>query len=159
LLYYFEKFQALNFYYQQVNQLLGGGHAPSFYRFRLCPLSGPLLNRAFEVEEHLGRGFLEEAAQMHLAHQRSLQHNKGSSLTWQDETPQDESQKSLPAFIIGRLLALLCKKLERVKCKDQSVLEGAGDMIYCRRSGTVRGSVRNLEGYYKADCERFHQMR
>lgn len=160
LYFYFEKFQALNFYYQQVNRLLGGGVAPSFYRFRLCPVSGPLLNRAFEVEEHLGRGFLEEAAQMHLDHQRAQAHFSASkNLSWQAEAPASQNQKSLPAFIIGRLVALLCKKLERVRCEDQSVLEGAGALVYCRKTDRVRGSVRRPKEYYEADCHRFQQMR
>ena len=32
-------------------------------------------------------------------------------------------------------------------------------MIYCRKQGTVRGSVRSLDGYFEADCERFNQIR
>ena len=62
ILHFFTKFQALNFYYQQVNKQHGGGVAPSFYRFRLAPASGPILNRVYEVEEHVGRCFIDEAA-------------------------------------------------------------------------------------------------
>ena len=82
---FFGKFQALNFYYQQVNKQHGGGVAPSFYRFKLSPLSGPVLNRVYEVEEHVGRCFIDEAAEMHLAHQRAMQHAKRakSTLGWQ----------------------------------------------------------------------------
>ena len=74
--YFFGKFQALNFYYEQVKKQHGGGLAPSFYNFKLSPLSGPLLNRVVEVEEHVGRAFIEEVAEMHLAHQRLMEQAK-----------------------------------------------------------------------------------
>jgi len=76
ILYFFEKFSARNFYYSQVGKQHGGGLAPSFYRFKLCPLGGPQLNRVFEVEEHVGRCFIDEVAAMHMAHQRLMQHAK-----------------------------------------------------------------------------------
>lgn len=85
LLYFFERFQTLNFYYQQVNKHLGGGVAPNFYRFKLCPQDGSELNRVYEVEEHMGRVFIEEVAEMQRAHARQLQHAKearGSSADW-----------------------------------------------------------------------------
>lgn len=159
-LHFFEKFQALNLYYQQVNQRHGGGVAPSFYRFRLCPLGGPLLNRVYEVEEHVGRCFLEEVAEMHLAHQRLMQHAQGArALDWQGSLAvAREEQKSLPAFIVGRLIALLCKKLEAVQCSDQAVLEGAGELVLSRQSQGLRGSVRNLNNYFAADRDRYSAM-
>lgn len=83
ILHFYGKFQALNFYYAQVNRVHGGGVAPSFYRYRLAPLSGPRLNRAYEVEEHVGRGFLDEVAELHLSQQQGWQDTLGlSASTW-----------------------------------------------------------------------------
>lgn len=133
ILYFFEKFQTLNFYYQQVNKHLGGGVAPNFYRFKLCPQDGSELNRVYEVEEHMGRVFIEEVAEMQRAHARQLQQAKearGGSAGWQSSMPTIDSQKSLPAFVLGRQIALMCKKLERVTCRDQSQLQGAGAIVY-----------------------------
>ena len=45
----------MRFYYQQVMLTIGGGLTPSFYKFRICPLDGPLLNRVYEVEEYMGK--------------------------------------------------------------------------------------------------------
>jgi len=75
-LYFFARFQALNFYYQQVSKQLGGGITPNFYRFRLAPTWAPMLNRVYEVEEHVGRLLLEGLAEMHLSHQRLTGHGK-----------------------------------------------------------------------------------
>lgn len=61
-MYFFTRFASLNFYYSQVASTLGGGYCPNFYRYRICPLDGTPLNRVYEVEEHVGRLFLEEAA-------------------------------------------------------------------------------------------------
>lgn len=138
----------------------GGGLAPSFYRFRLCPLSGPQLNRAFEVEEHVGRCFIDEVAEMHLAHQRLVQHAKSAkaSMGWQASLAATEEQKSLPAFVVGRLIALLCKQLEQVQCPDQSVLEGAGELIYDRKQAVLRGRVKDMKHYFSAELERYAGM-
>ena len=95
----------MNFYYKQVNRQLGGGVAPNFYRFKLCPPDGPVLNRVYEVEEHMGRVFLEEVAEMQRAHARQLQHAKaarGGGPDWQAGLAAIDKQKSLPAFILGR---------------------------------------------------------
>jgi len=59
----------LNFYYQQVNKMFGGGITPSFYRFKLAPMDGSKLNRVYEVEEHVGKLLLEGVAEMQNAHQ------------------------------------------------------------------------------------------
>ena len=161
IVHFFEKFQALNFYYSQVNKLHGGGLAPSFYRFKLCPLGGPLLNRVFEVEEHVGRCFIDEVAEMHLAHQRLVQHAKSAKATagWRASlSAAEHEQKSLPAFIVGRLIALLCKKLEKVQCPDQSVLQGAGELIYSRKESVLRGSVKDVRHYFPAERERYAGM-
>ena len=81
-MYFFQKFASLNFYYSQVASVLGGGVCPMFYRYRICPLDGSKLNRVYEVEDHVGRLFLEEATQMHLEHVRLIesakQHKKNS---------------------------------------------------------------------------------
>ena len=75
-LYFFAKFQALNFYYQQVSKQFGGGITPNFYRFRLAPTWAPMPNRVYEVEEHVGVLLLEGLAEMHLSHQRLTQHSR-----------------------------------------------------------------------------------
>jgi len=49
---------------------------PNFYRFKLCPPDCPTLNRVYEIEEHMGKVFLEEVAEMQRAHARQLQHAK-----------------------------------------------------------------------------------
>jgi hypothetical protein len=157
--YFFERFQALNFYYAQVNKLHGGGLAPSFYRFKLCPLEGPRLNRVFEVEEHVGRCFIEEVAEMHLAHQRLMQRAKSAKALGRPAgRAAAEDQKSLPAFVVGRLIALLCKKLEAVQCTDQSELEGAGELVYSQKQQALRGSVKNVKHYFAAERERYADM-
>jgi hypothetical protein len=67
---YFTKFQALNLYYCEVNKHFYNT-CPAFYRFKISPLipesrpGGSLLNRVFEVEEYMGRLFIEELADMH----------------------------------------------------------------------------------------------
>ena len=43
---------------------MGGGITPNFYRFKLAPMDGPMLNRVYEVEEHVGRLLLEGVAEM-----------------------------------------------------------------------------------------------
>lgn len=75
-LFYFQKFQTLNFYYKQVNKTLGPGFVPNFYRFKIAPIEAPTLSRVFEVEEHVGRVFIEELAEMHLAHLKSKENAK-----------------------------------------------------------------------------------
>jgi hypothetical protein len=60
---------------------------------------------------------------MHLAHQRlmggsSRLANTGPSRELSLSAP--EERRSLPAFIVGRLIALLCRKLEKVQCSSDS---------------------------------------
>lgn len=75
-LFFYVKFQSLNFYYAQVFKHLGGGFCPSFYRFRIQPMDGSKLNRVYEVEEHMGKTLLEEVARLHKAHQVVIEHAK-----------------------------------------------------------------------------------
>lgn len=63
--YFFERFCTLNFYYEEVNRKCGGGLVPSFYRFKMYPMGGETLNRVYEVEEHMGRVFIDELAEVH----------------------------------------------------------------------------------------------
>ena len=81
----------------------------------------------------MGKVFIEEVAEMQRAHARQLQQAKearGSSASWQSSMPTIDNQKSLPAFVLGRQIALMCKKLEKVSCRDQSQLQGAGAIVY-----------------------------
>ena len=56
---YFTKFEALNFYYNEVNKYYYN-MCPAFYRFKICPLvpqgepGADMLNRVYEVEEYMG---------------------------------------------------------------------------------------------------------
>ena len=36
-------------------ETIGGGFTPSIYKFKICPIDGPLLNRVVEVEEYMGK--------------------------------------------------------------------------------------------------------
>ena len=65
-LFFFQRFAATNFYYQQVARVVGPGYTPTFYRYKVLPLDGSPLNRVYEVEEHVGEVFLEAAAKMHI---------------------------------------------------------------------------------------------
>lgn len=96
---------------------------------------------------------------MHLAHQRLMQHARGAkAVGWQAGLAASDEQKSLPAFIVGRLIALLCKKLEKVQCPDQAVLQGAGELIYSRKQSVLRGSVKDVKHYFSAERERYAAM-
>ena len=76
---YFTKFQALNFYYNEVNKYFYNV-CPAFYRFKISPLipensvGHDILNRVYEVEEYMGRPFMDEVANMHQEHIRMLKH-------------------------------------------------------------------------------------
>lgn len=67
---YFTKFQALNHYYNEVNKHYYNV-CPAFYRFKIAPLiaegkpGSDLLNRVFEVEEYMGRPFMEALGLMY----------------------------------------------------------------------------------------------
>ena len=65
---------------------------------------------------------------------------------------------SLPAFVLGRQLAHMCKKLEKVKCADQTLLEGAGEMVYDVDEHVLRGQTRNIKSFYSDDQARFTKM-
>jgi hypothetical protein len=53
---------------------LGGGIVPNFYRFKISPFSEQRLKRVFEIEEYMGRNIIEEAADMHINHQKLINH-------------------------------------------------------------------------------------
>jgi hypothetical protein len=74
VLYFFTKFESLDFYYKLIDQQFGGGIAPSQYSYKLAPIDGSALNRVFEVEEHMGQMFLEGIAEMHHNH-KQMQRN------------------------------------------------------------------------------------
>lgn len=83
---YFTKFQVLNFYYNEVNKHFYN-ICPAFYRFKICPLIGGdeegsnTLNRVYEVEEYMGRSFMEEIANMHQDHIKMIKNQK-RVLSW-----------------------------------------------------------------------------
>ena len=157
--FFYQKFQCLNFYYSMVNQKHGGGLAPSFYRFQICPIVGPQINRVFEVEEFMGKCFIEEVASMHIAHQQLIQHAKrAKKMDFKSSQLALDDQQSLPAFILGRQVALLCKKLEAVTVSDQSQLEGAGELYYSKTQGSLQCSVRNIKSYFDSDRDRYCAM-
>jgi hypothetical protein len=67
---YFTKFEALNFYYNEVNKHFYNV-CPAFYRFKICPLvpegelGATMINRVYEVEEYMGVPFIHDIASMH----------------------------------------------------------------------------------------------
>lgn len=52
----------------------------------------------------------------------------------------------------------MCKKLEKVKCTDQTLLEGAGEIVYDRDEHLLRGQTRNIKSFYYDDQARFTEM-
>jgi hypothetical protein len=52
----------------------------------------------------------------------------------------------------------MSKKLEKVKCSDQQLLEGAGDLIYDVDQHVLRGECRNIKSFYYEDKERYTNM-
>lgn len=96
----------------------------------------------FEVEEHMGKVFLDELADVHfrqsLFYRAQTQSDKSKELKKIfGEKPQNiaqlrKNQKSLPSFVYGSQLAELIKKLEKVRCNDAGTLQGAGSLIYDR---------------------------
>ena len=75
MLYFFERFSTLAFYYQEVNKKCGGGLVPNFYRFKIYPMNGEPLNRVYEVEEHMGRVFIDVLAEVHYKHSMAHRQN------------------------------------------------------------------------------------
>ena len=67
---YYTRYQLINYYYQEVNKKIYN-ICPGFYRFKISPLSGKgeasshKLSRAYEVEEYMGKLFIEDLANMH----------------------------------------------------------------------------------------------
>jgi len=52
---------------------------PAFYRFKISPLTNSgeassILNRVYEVEEYMGKSFMEEIANMHQDHLKMQKH-------------------------------------------------------------------------------------
>jgi hypothetical protein len=70
---YFSKFEALNLYYNEVNKYYYN-ICPAFYRFKISPLvpfpcaGSEFLNRVYEVEEYMGKPFMQDIADMHQDH-------------------------------------------------------------------------------------------
>ena len=66
-------------YYNEVNKYFHNV-CPAFYRFKISPLisqghpGSDILNRVYEVEEYMGRLFIEEVANMHQDHIRTIKH-------------------------------------------------------------------------------------
>ena len=94
-LYFYQKFHCLNYYYKKVAEKCGTGIVPCFYRFKMSPMNEPFLSRVYEVEEHVGRSFIEEIAEMHMAHLKSIEHariarNKRSKNMFADDYDTDE---------------------------------------------------------------------
>lgn len=81
---------------------IGGGLTPSFYKFRICPLDGPLLNRVYEVEEYMGKQLIQGLAEIHYARLNQIKNSKkNAKLDWKSSLLLDK-QSSLPSYIVGR---------------------------------------------------------
>lgn len=133
---YFTKFQALNMYYCEVNKHLYNV-CPAFYRYKISPLvpegrpGSQLLNRVFEVEEYMGRLFIEEVADMHQDHIRLLKNEAAASgITKGYKNYQqlmlESDQKSLPPYMWASKLAKMVSNLQKVK----GTIKGAGRVIF-----------------------------
>jgi hypothetical protein len=73
---------------------------------------------------------LQELADMHHSHQALTLNSKKvpSTLGYNFkeylgnlEIKEIEAQKSLPAFVVGGQIAVMCKKLEKIQCRDQNL--------------------------------------
>lgn len=49
----------------------------------------------------------------------------------------------------------MCKKLEKVQCIDQDLLQGAGELIYSETNKELRGEVKYLKNYFDFDKRRY----
>lgn len=111
---YFTKFQSLNIYYNEVNKHFYN-ICPAFYRFKICPMDATHspLNRVYEVEEYIGRTFIEVVANMHQEHIRTIRANQAKlpmniGKNIYELLLDSDQQKSMPAYVWGAKLADLC---------------------------------------------------
>ena len=158
---YFTKFQALNFYYNEVNKYFYN-ICPAFYRFKLCPLEpmgapgSTLLNRVYEVEEYMGQPFMQDLAIMHDQHLTMIKNeNKGKSVMGGKSLMQISSeaeQKSLPHYLWGSKIAKMVKNLEGVK---GSQIQGAGRVVFDRNQ--LQGELRDPKDYYRWDRAKYYK--
>lgn len=157
---YFTKFQALNHYYNEVNKHLYNV-CPAFYRFKISPLiaegrpGSEVLNRVFEVEEYMGRPFMEGLGLMFQDHIKMLKNTvlrtpQGIGRSIQQIILESE-QKSLPPYLWGQKLAKMCHDLQQIK--GSPLVKGAGRLIY--EDNVLRGEIRT--DYYKADKLRYRK--
>lgn len=130
---------------------------PSFYRYKIHPMGGETLNRVFEVEEHVGRVFMDELAGAHYRHacaeRERLEREKGDKsgkargeATRKPRTRHE--QRSLPSYVYGNQLAQLVKKLETVRCDGEETLKGAGQLIYDQKQQVIRGRCPSASNYW-----------
>lgn len=164
-LYFFQKFNAVNYYYKKVNLQRGPGLVPSFYRFKVAPIDVPELARVYEIEEHIGRPFIDELAEMHLSHlkQRANAAKKkkvsktglAAALDDLEDEVNAGTQQSLPAFLMGNQLAKLVKKLEGVKADD---MVGAGALKYNQKAQEMRGGCKSPQEYYDYNKKKYEKM-
>ncbi|CDW75782.1 UNKNOWN [Stylonychia lemnae] len=153
---YYTKFQGLNFYYNEVNKRYYN-ICPAFYRFKICPLivqkarDKPFLNRVYEVEEYMGKIFMEDLGNMHQHHLQFIKQEK-AYLNWRFIT--GNQQKSLPPYIWGLRLSKLCKQLEQITGLDNQQLQGSGKIKY--KEGMLRGQIENDNNYYEEDKKRYY---
>jgi hypothetical protein len=52
----------------------------------------------------------------------------------------------------------MCKKLEKVRCQDQTQLEGAGALVYSQKEQALHGKVKKIGQFFQADKARFSSM-
>lgn len=155
----FEQFASLDYYYKEANKLTVN-ICPTIYKYRIHPFDAVLqhkahmLNRVFEVEEHMGNNFMDELAQMHQDNLKVVEHAMMSN------TKRDDKQKSLPAYLQGSKLAVICKQLEEVKCHGgPEPLKGAGKVIFDPEIHFLRGEMAKVteNSYFRFDRERYLQ--
>eukprot|EP00347_Sterkiella_histriomuscorum_P005365 403356888 len=153
---YFTKFQAQNFYYNEVNKRFYN-ICPAFYRFKICPLitkptKNDCINRVYEVEEYMGKLFIEDLSNQHQDHIRMQKQNQ-VKIGWQFLT--EDQQQSLPPYIWGVRICSTVKDLEKVMpYKDQ--VTGAGKLKF--EKGELKGQCADPNDYYQQEKLRYEKI-
>lgn len=52
----------------------------------------------------------------------------------------------------------MCKKLEKVQCHDQDLLQGAGEIVYSETNKVLRGELKNIKNYFEFDKKRYEDI-
>ena len=104
------------------------------------------LKRAYEMEEFMGRVFIEEIANQHDRHLKVLEKERQRNfISWQASSDQ---QKDLPAYVWGARIAKLCKQLEEI---NTDRLTGSGRIVI--KNNRIQGEYDTNTFYEKEKAE------